>query len=139
MIPENLKLRLIGPIDENIKSKLISFSKNKHNGSWLNFDGVKSKSEILKIMQESNALILPSYTEGFPNVVLEAMACGCPILASNVGAIPEMIGYKTEDNSGICFPAKNVTSIVETIIDYNLNPKQKNKMSINGKKKVIEE
>ena len=42
-------------------------------------------------MSRAAIFCLPSYTEGFPNVILEAMALGCAVVATPVGAIPEML------------------------------------------------
>jgi glycosyltransferase involved in cell wall biosynthesis len=61
----------------------------------VNFLGYLNGKEKELVLTMSDILVLPSYGEGFPMVIPEAMAFGCAILASNVAAIPEIIcnGY----------------------------------------------
>jgi glycosyltransferase involved in cell wall biosynthesis len=65
---------------------------------WLPHD------EISKFLNEFKLIVIPSYTEGLPNVLLESMACGTPALVAPVGAIPDIImdeynGFILLDNS----------------------------------------
>jgi glycosyltransferase involved in cell wall biosynthesis len=53
--------------------------------------GERTREETLWQLSAAHIFLFPSYSEGFPNAVLEAMAVGLPIIASNVGAIPDMI------------------------------------------------
>ena len=51
----------------------------------------KNSHEIAKLLNESKLLIMPSYNEGGPRVVLEALACRIPVLATPVGIVPEVL------------------------------------------------
>jgi teichuronic acid biosynthesis glycosyltransferase TuaC len=56
--------------------------------------GRRPHAEVASWMQASDVLLLPSYSEGLPTVVAEAMACQLPIVASSVGGIPEAIVHE---------------------------------------------
>ena len=71
-----------------------------------------SHDDLPRYLNQLRLLVLPSYTEGLPNIMLEAMACGTPVLATPVGAIPDVIidgktGFIMENNSPECI-AENV-------------------------------
>lgn len=133
-----LNLDIIGPYENSVKNELLLLAKNKDNGRWLNFIGPLCREEILFHMNNSLALVLPTYTEGFPNVVLEAMACGCPILASNVGAIPEMLNIDDlSTQCGICFNPQSTENLLKAIEDFQEDVSLRKKFSLNGKLKVL--
>jgi teichuronic acid biosynthesis glycosyltransferase TuaC len=58
--------------------------------------------QIAEHMRQADVLCLPSLREGYPNVLLEALACGLPIVATNVGGVPEIV---TDGSRGILVPS----------------------------------
>lgn len=63
-------------------------------------------------MESLDVFVMPSFTEGTPNSIVEAMACGKPIIASEVGGISDMIG----DESGILVPAGDMSALTEAML-----------------------
>ncbi|MDQ6814011.1 MAG: glycosyltransferase family 4 protein [Bacteroidota bacterium] len=76
------------------------------------FTGALTKGELKEIYGQSRLCIFPSLWENFPTVILEAMAAGAAIAASNVGGIPEII---SEDLTGLLFNAKRPKQIARTV------------------------
>ena len=89
-------------------------------------------TEKIRYLRRASTLILPSYNEGLPVAILEAMAAGKIIVSTVVGGIPEIVG---KDN-GILFEpgdVKTLTIILKNILDnkYNINNfKEKNMLKI---------
>ena len=58
----------------------------------VHFTGAVSFPTLLQLYSGASALLHPSFCEGFGNPVAEAMACGCPVITSNLSAMPEVTG-----------------------------------------------
>jgi glycosyltransferase involved in cell wall biosynthesis len=65
--------------------------------------------EVAEWMAAADAVALPSYMEGCPNVVLEALACGRPVVATSVGGIPEIMN----DTCGCLVPPQNAEALAQ--------------------------
>ena len=77
--------------DGPLKPSFRSLAEELDVADCVRFLGKKPHKEIPLWMNAADVFCLPSIREGHPNVVIEALACGVPVIASNVGAIPEII------------------------------------------------
>jgi len=91
--------------------------KDSQPGIKVKLTGWLSHEEIPAYLNELRLLVLPSYSEGVPAIVQEAMACGTMVVATPVGGIPDLIvdgetGFIIEDNSPECI-ARNIIRALE--------------------------
>lgn len=132
------ELICIGKVENQVKKELEKIARIRENGKWLHFTGELKKNEVLEFMAQSEVLALPSYTEGFPMVVLEAMAMGCAVVATDVGAIPQMMAAQSEKPCGICVPPGNTEKLREAIGELVKNPSLCEIYGQRGRKRVLE-
>lgn len=125
------KLLIIGQSSPAYLEELKSNSKADN----IVFAGEMSHEKAMEAVMESEAFILPSYTEGFPNAVVEAMALKKPVIASAVGAIPEMLG----DDCGILIEPKKTEEIISALRKMLSDKELRERISANALKKVNSE
>ena len=82
-------------------------------------------SEVADWMSSADVLALPSWSEGYPNVLVEALACGCPVVASRVGGIPEIV----RDDNGIMHEPRDAGALAEALLRALKHPWQREEIA----------
>lgn len=89
--------------------------------------GYVSSEFLPTLYRNASALVFPSLYEGFGLPVLEAMACGCPVIASNAGSIPEVVG-----DSGMLFDPNDASILAAHLGEVSNNQSLRSYMSKKG-------
>jgi glycosyltransferase involved in cell wall biosynthesis len=88
----NLKLVLAG-VDRGLADALLDEATRAGVRDAIDIRGRVSEADLVTLYQRCEALVYPSRYEGFGFPLVEAMACGAPVIASNASAIPEVTGH----------------------------------------------
>lgn len=101
----------------------------------VHFLGFLPNDELKKFMLASDVFVLPSKIENCPCVILEALEAGTPVIASNVGGIPDILGY---GEYGILFNPEDVQDLTKSIVSLLSDSKLQKELSEKGIRRVQE-
>jgi len=131
-------LKIIGAVSDKYKTELLSMA-GPNSGSWLEIRGELDYPSTIREMCSNAVFVLPSYTEGFPNVILESMACSCAIVATSVGAIPQMLNVEIPGKEcGIVVPPKDVEQLSNAISRMLTDNEFADKCRNNARERLLE-
>lgn len=129
----NIYLNMVGwedNVEKPIEKLIIEKSKQNHIENRVIFHGKKSVGEELNFFYRSaDIYVIPSYHEGFPRTIWEAMANSTPVIATHVGSIPY---YLTHNENVLLIPPKQVNEIVTAIELLILNSELRKKIIYNA-------
>lgn len=123
-----IKFVFVGPYED--KEKLFKEVNKLKINDKCRFVGEIIGKERFKYFASADMFVLPSYAEGLPVAILEAMSFGLPIISTNVGAIPEVI----EGENGILIRPGDIAELKKAIL--MITKEDKIKYKINNKKKI---
>lgn len=132
-----IRLAIIGPVDSIYHPYIMKLveEENQKGKHEITFLGAMDQMDIVTWYQKASIFILPSFCEGFPVTVLEALSCETPVIATPVGGIPEIVkDYKT----GILIPLNNPAALAQAIQHLLDNKEARRRFGREGRKQVIE-
>ncbi len=114
--PETQDVRLVlvgdyaGDVFNTCYEHLCSFVDHQGLQQAVHFTGFVSDEDLVHLYTACEAFVLPSYLEGFGLPAVEAMACGAPVIASDTGSLPEVLG-----GAGELFSPHDVAALVSRL------------------------
>jgi glycosyltransferase involved in cell wall biosynthesis len=133
----NIKFKIAGFwTDEYFKNKVFNFIERDDLNSNVELSRPVLGKEKEEFLLNTDIFVFPSWSEGHPNVILEAMAAACPVISTkSVGAIPETV---IDGETGILVKKKTPKEIADAIIYLMKNPNKRMEMAIAGRKRFEE-
>jgi glycosyltransferase involved in cell wall biosynthesis len=131
--PQNIQLTIIGDGPERVSLNRLAVCLDV--SEQVKFQGQVPHWRIPEFLTESHGLILASFSEGRPNVVLEAMAAGLPVIASDIEGTRELI---EDEKNGLFFKPGNADQLCLQIKKLKNNPEFGYQLGQAGRKFILE-
>ena len=131
----DVHLIIAGPDDEGFGAKVKKRLAEKDLSGRVIFTGLLQGKDKLSVLKDADVFVLPSYSENFGISVIEAMACGLPVIVSDKVNIWREISRK---QAGMVIPCES-NRLAESILELLDNPSLANEMGHNGQASVREQ
>ena len=102
----------------------------------VDFAGYRSQSEVARALKVTDALVLPSFAEGVPVVLMEAMAAGRPVITSGVAGVSELVEH---GKSGFLVPPGDAQRLAQAVRAVLADPDRRVEMGRTGRARVVED
>ena len=130
----SVKLTVVG--DGSERDEITAIAQSLNLAKHIDFVGYKSQTEVREYLQASDIFVLPSFAEGVPVVLMEAMAAGVPVLTTQIAGVPELV---THDSSGWLVPPGEVAILTEGLATLINDTELRNRLGKAGQEKVTAE
>ena len=127
------KLVVAGPGSRQYQQQMLHCVEGNLNVMLL---GECSQLQAWQLMQQAQIFALPSYTEAFPYVILEAMAAGTAIVATQVGAIAEMLDAETDRPCGLLVQPRDTAGLARALSHLMDDDVSRMELSLRARAKV---
>ena len=95
-----------------------------------------SKTEVAEWMRSMDVFVMSSESESFPNALLEAMACGCCVVGSRVGGVPELIA---QERNGLLFESRSADALAVQLLRVVRDPQLRRSLALDALRTAREE
>lgn len=103
-------------------------------GAAIRFHGALDETSVAAVLRQSSVLVVPSFSEGLPVVIMEAMASGLPVVASAVDGIPELV---RDGETGTLVPPGDPERLADAILTLLHDPALARRMVEAGRQLVV--
>lgn len=129
LIDDGYKFNIVFAGDGHAKNKAKMFIKNNNLLDYVELYGWADEQNLHELYSKNDIFILPSWSEGLPNSMIEAMSAGLSVIVSNVGVIPDFI---ENNKNGLIIEPKNKDSLKSAMTSLLNDKNLLKKIAING-------
>jgi glycosyltransferase involved in cell wall biosynthesis len=127
------RLVLVG--DGPFKAELQQFADALGLGDRVQFVGALSRIEVAKLLSMSSVFVFPSLKEGLPSSVMEAMACGVPVVGSDIPGVSDVV---VQGETGLLVRPKNSEALANAILTLMNDENMQNEFGRKGRELMIQ-
>jgi glycosyltransferase involved in cell wall biosynthesis len=128
-----LELEVIG--DGPIRAELEGLAAELGLRDRVRFSGWVDRSLLPDAYRRADIFVFPSRDEGMPNVVLEAMACGLPVIGTPIPGTRDLVA---DGETGLLIPVDDVAALADAVRALALDPQRRRAMGAAGRRRVVE-
>lgn len=114
-LDEGTDVKLVLAGDGDMRADVETYIRQHQLEDRVTITGWISSDKVKQLLLESDAMILPSFAEGLPVAIMEAMAIGRPVITTYIAGIPELL---TNRENALLFPAGDINATKNAIVDF---------------------